>query len=264
MTQNTNNETLNNNPPKAPSFGSGWSKTTIASSPFGSGSRFGGSAPTITEDPPYFFKAPISEQILRNMSYDYSEKDVDYQMQSQFEKLGFPYFTSYTSPAFSGLFTGHKTIIEKDSGVISYLKPDGALVYYPKNPNGGINPESPDSNLLIIENKKTFSQESNAKEQLLKYCKNVASKKYWRGNIYCVFGCISSTHVCMNIYEYCLVVKKNIPRDYSSKLTKEYPYSQSANAETSSTIVIEAEVSSNWELVHSKIGLVELLNTKFK
>jgi methylase of polypeptide subunit release factors len=98
-----------------------------------------------------------------------SEKDVDHKIKSQFEKLGYYYFTTFQIEPFKTLF--------------GTLIPDGSLVH--------------ENNLLIIENKKSLKQEQEALKQLLKYCQTSVLNG-WNENIYCVFGCFE----CVKIYSY--------------------------------------------------------------
>jgi type I restriction-modification system DNA methylase subunit len=88
-----------------------------------------------------------------------SEKDVDYKVQQQFEKLGFYYFTSFRNEPYKSL--------------IGRLIPDGLLVY--------------SNNLLIIENKVELKDEDKARQQLSTYVETVISNG-WKGDIVCIFG----------------------------------------------------------------------------
>jgi predicted RNA methylase len=88
-----------------------------------------------------------------------SEKDVDYKVQQQFEKLGFYYFTTFRNEPYKSL--------------IGRLIPDGLLVH--------------NNNLLIIENKVELKDESKARQQLSTYVETVTSNG-WSGDIVCIFG----------------------------------------------------------------------------
>jgi predicted RNA methylase len=123
----------------------------------------------------------------------YSEKDVDHIVKTKFEKLGFYYFTTFQIEPFktlfgclktdSGLASGGNLIPDGERRSTSRLQPDGSMVH--------------NSNLMIIENKKSLKQEPEALKQLLKYC-NSAVSNGWNENIYCVFGCVD----CIKIFVY--------------------------------------------------------------